>query len=124
MLLRILADAAVVLHLAFILFAVLGGLLVIRRPCLVWAHLPAVVWAGAVACKGWICPLTYLENHYRIKAGEAGYTGGFIEHYLIPVIYPDALTRDLQMLLGTAVILLNSGIYLFAVLKWRKAKAK
>ena len=119
---RILADAAVVLHLAFILFAVLGGFLVIRWPRSAWMHVPAALWAAAVEFAGWICPLTHLENHFRLKAGMAGYPGGFIEHYLIPVIYPEALTRGLQIALGIGVLSLNVVIYLWAIIHARRSK--
>jgi hypothetical protein len=104
-------------HLAFVLFVVCGGLLVLRRPGLAWLHLPAVAWAAFVEFSGWICPLTPLEVALRRGAGEAGYGGDFIEHYLVALIYPAGLTRDLQMLIGAAVLLLNVGIY---IALWRR----
>jgi len=109
---RALADAVLVLHLAFILFAVLGGLLVLRHPRLAWLHLPAVAWGVLIEFAGWICPLTPLENRLRIQGGEAGFSGGFINHYLVPLIYPDGLTRELQWLLGGLVLAINAAIYL------------
>lgn len=107
----VLADLVVLLHLAFILFVMLGGLLVLRWRRLMWLHLPVVVWGAAIEFIGWICPLTPLENRLRAAAGEAGYSGGFIEHYLIPLIYPAGLTRELQWLLGALVLLVNAAVY-------------
>ncbi|HLF96250.1 MAG TPA: DUF2784 domain-containing protein [Methylococcaceae bacterium] len=120
MLYRLLADLTVVLHFAFILFVLAGGLAVLRHPRLVWLHLPAVVWGAAIEFTGWICPLTPLEQALRIKAGDAGYGGGFIEHYLIPLLYPGALTPEIQIVLGVAVICVNGAVYL-VVWKGRRA---
>lgn len=106
-----LADAVLVLHLAFILFVVLGGFLLRRFPRLVWLHLPAVIWGAAIEFAGWICPLTPVENHLRRLAGQAGYEGGFIAHYLLPVIYPDGLTRETQWVLGAGVVAINLVAY-------------
>lgn len=107
----VLADLVVLLHLAFILFVMLGGLLVLRRRRLMWLHLPVVAWGAAIEFVGWVCPLTPLENRLRAAAGEAGYSGGFVEHYLIPLIYPEGLTRELQWLLGALVLLVNALVY-------------
>jgi hypothetical protein len=109
---RFLADAVLVLHLAFIAFVVLGGFLVLRFPALAWIHLPAVVWAAATEFLGIFCPLTPLENRLRALGGDAGYGGGFIEHYLTAWIYPAGLTREIQWLLGFVVIAINLAIYL------------
>ena len=109
---RVLADAVLVLHLAFIAFALLGGLGVLRWPRLAWLHLPAALWAAGISFVGWICPLTPLENRLRRTGGEAGYEGGFIDHYIAPVIYPEGLTRGIQVALGAVVIALNLAIYL------------
>ncbi len=98
-------------HAAFILFAVCGGLLVLRWPRTAWLHLPAVLWAAFIEFSGRICPLTPLENHYRELAGESGYSGGFIEHYVLPVIYPAGLTRDIQLWLGLGVLVVNIVAY-------------
>lgn len=108
---RLLADAVLVLHGLFILFAVFGGLLVWRWPRLAWLHLPAAAWAGWVVSAGWICPLTPIENALRRSAGEAGYSGGFIEHYLLGLIYPEGLTRPMQIALGLGVLLFNAVVY-------------
>jgi Protein of Unknown function (DUF2784) len=107
----LLADLTVLLHAAFIIFAVFGGLLAVRWPRIVWLHLPAVLWAAFVEFSGRICPLTPLENRYRELAGESGYSGGFIEHYVLPVIYPAGLTRDIQLWLGLGVLVVNVVAY-------------
>ena len=107
----LLADLTVLVHAAFILFAVCGGLLVLRWPRIAWLHLPAVLWAAFIDFSGRICPLTPLENHYRELAGESGYSGGFIEHYVLPVIYPAGLTRDIQLWLGLGVLVVNIVAY-------------
>lgn len=108
---RILADAVLALHFAFIAFALLGGLLVVRWPQLAWVHLPAAAWAAGIAFFGGICPLTPLENRLRAAGGESGYTGGFIEHYLEALIYPDWLTREIQVALGAVVLAVNVFAY-------------
>jgi Protein of Unknown function (DUF2784) len=108
---RLLADAVVALHLAFILFVVGGGLLVARWRRLAWLHLPALAWGVLVEWAGWICPLTPLENALRARAGLAGYAGGFVEEYLIPVVYPPHLTRVIQVSLGVAAVALNVVVY-------------
>ena len=107
----LLADLTVLVHAAFILFAVCGGLLVLRWPRTAWLHVPAVLWAAFIEFSGRICPLTPLENHYRELAGESGYTGGFIEHYILPVIYPAGLTRNIQLGLGLGVLVVNIVAY-------------
>lgn len=114
---HLLADAVLLLHLAFILFVVFGALLVWRFPRLVWLHLPAAAWGALVEISGHDCPLTPLENRLRLMSGEAGYRGGFIEHYLMPAIYPQDLTRELQLLLGIAVIVINVAAY--ALIRYR-----
>jgi len=111
MLYRLLADAVLLFHLAFILFVVLGAFLVWRFPRLIWLHLPAVAWAALIEIIGFVCPLTPLENHLRRLSGETGYQGGFIEHYLLPIIYPHGLTHGVQIGLGIAVIAINVVAY-------------
>lgn len=108
---RLLADLVLALHLAFVVFVVLGGFLVHRWPHLAWLHLPALAWGVLIELAGWICPLTPLENSLRRGAGEAGYEGGFIEHYLLAVLYPDGLTRQVQLLLAAALLSLNMAVY-------------
>ena len=108
------ADTLVLVHFAFILFAAGGGLLVLRWPGMARVHLPCAAWGAAAALWGWICPLTPLEQHLRTLAGETGYTGGFIDHYVMPLVYPPGLTRGMQVLLGAALLAANLGIYLWA----------
>lgn len=115
---RIAADALVLLHLVFILFVLLGGLLLLRWPRLLCLHLPAVAWGIVVECLHLGCPLTPWENHLRRMAGQAGYEDGFIEHYLIPLIYPAGLTPQIQLWLGSIVLLVNLSVY--ACLIWRR----
>ena len=109
----LLADAVLLFHLAFILFVVLGALLVWRFPRLAWLHLPAVIWGALIEITGHVCPLTPLENHLLRLAGEAGYRGGFVEHYLTPIIYPGELTHTVQVVLGVGVIVINVAAYAF-----------
>ena len=105
------ANIVITLHFAFILFAVLGGFLVWRWRKLAWLHIPTLCWAVAIEFWGWTCPLTILENWLREQGGRAGYETGFIEHYLLPLIYPAALTREVQFILGVLVLVINIGIY-------------
>ena len=107
----LLATLVVTLHLTFVVFVVLGGLLVLRWPWLAYAHLPAALWGAWIEFAGWVCPLTPLEQSLRLKAGEQGYSGSFIEHYVLPLLYPSALTRTIQVALGAVVIAVNLGIY-------------
>ena len=111
------ADAVVVLHFAFVLFVAFGGLLILRWPRFAWLHIPAAAWGVAIEFGGWICPLTPLENHLREQAGERLYSGDFIGRYLMPVVYPEGLTRGAQLLLGLAALLLNLGVYAFVMRK-------
>jgi hypothetical protein len=108
---RILADLLVVVHFGFVLFVVLGGLLVLRWPRLLWVHLAAVAWGAAVELAGWICPLTPWENRLRLLGGEAAYRGDFLARYVLAALYPQGLTRGIQVGLGVAVIAVNLAIY-------------
>ncbi|SMF39198.1 Protein of Unknown function, partial [Pseudomonas sp. URMO17WK12:I5] len=120
MLYRIAADALVLLHLAFILLVLFGGLLVLRwRPAL-FLHLPALAWGLAVEGLHLGCPLTDWENRLRLAAGDAGYHGGFVDHYIWPLIYPAGLTPQIQLLLGGGVLLLNLAIYGYVIRHWRR----
>ena len=120
MLYRIAADFILLFHLAFTLFAVLGGLLVLRRPALLWLHLGAVFWGVVIELADWICPLTPLENFLRERGGEEGYAGGFIEHYVVRLLYPENLTIELRYLLGGGLIAVNLIIYGFVFLVRRR----
>jgi hypothetical protein len=104
---RLLADVLVGIHFLFVVFVVAGGFLTWRRPRVAWIHVPVALWGALIEFAGWICPLTPLENSLRRAAGQAGYTGGFVEHYVIPVVYPGILTREIQVALGVAVIAIN-----------------
>jgi hypothetical protein len=117
---RALADLVLVVHLAFVLFVVLGGLLVLRWPRLAWLHIPAAIWGVLIEYTGWICPLTPLENSFRTRGGEAGYSGGFIQHYIQPLLYPAGLTRTTQVVLGSVALILNLTVY--AVMIARKTR--
>jgi hypothetical protein len=107
----VLADLVVVVHLLFVVFAVLGGFLVLKWRRVAWFHLPAALWAALIEFAGWYCPLTPLENRLRQLAGGTGYEGGFIEHYLIPLLYPPGLSRGLQIVLGGLVLTVNIAVY-------------
>jgi len=120
---RILADLVVIAHLGFILFGLLGGLLSLRRSWWLLLHLPAVAWICVLEFKRLICPLTPLENSLRQRAGQAGYDGGFVEHYLIPLIYPAGLNADIQLLLGSAALALNVLIYAWVYKRSRQRTA-
>lgn len=115
MIFRLLADLVVVVHLAFVVFAVVGGLLVLRWRRVMWLHLPAAAWAALIEFAGWICPLTPLENHLRARGGGEGYESGFVEQYIVPVLYPAGLTRWTQVAIGIGVVVLNVGIYALIV---------
>lgn len=117
---RAAADAVLVLHLAFIAFALAGAALTVRWPWIPLVHLPAAGWGIFVELSGRICPLTYLENHLRIEAGQSGYTDSFIEHYLLDIIYPAGLGPDLQWLLAAVVAATNAAIYAWLLHRWRR----
>jgi uncharacterized protein DUF2784 len=117
MLYRLLADLVVGLHFVFVLFVVLGGLLALRWPRAAWFHLPAAIWGAGIEFVQGICPLTPLENHLRRLGGEAGYSGGFVEYYLLPVLYPAGLNQNVQLGIGVFVLLLNLTVY---AVVWRR----
>lgn len=118
MLSRIAADSVLLLHFSFILFVLLGALLQLRWPRTIWAHLATVAWGIYIEASGGICPLTWLENDFRRQAGQTGYADSFVEHYLLPLIYPAGLTRELQWLFAALVLLLNLALY--GWLFWRR----
>ena len=115
MLYSFLADLTVILHLAFIVFVVAGGLLVFRWPRLAWLHVPAFLWGGAISLLGWICPLTHLENDLRAKGLGSGYETSFVEEYVMPIIYPEQLFGSFPragfIMIGIGVLLLNTAVY-------------
>jgi hypothetical protein len=110
---HLLADLVVVIHLLFVLFVLFGGLLVLCWRFITWIHIPAVFWAALIEFSGWICPLTPLENRLRIRGGSTGYDTGFVEHYIIPLLYPSQLTRKVQIYLGVLILVMNIVIYLW-----------
>ncbi len=121
---RLLADAVVAVHAAFIVFAIFGGLLAWRRAAWAWLHLPAVAWVAYLEFSGALCPLTPLENALRARAGEAGYAGGFIDHYVVPIVYPEGLTPRIQVALGVAFVALNALVYWRVVRRRRRPAAR
>lgn len=118
----LLADAVVVLHLAFIAFIVAGGFLALRWPRAAWLHLPVAAWGVVVHWMGWICPLTPLENWLRARAGEARYQSGFVEHYIIPVLYPAGYGPRLAFVLGAIVLGANAVIYALVLSRARRPR--
>ena len=105
------ADLVVLVHVAFVLFVVAGGLLVLRWPKVAWVHLPAAAWGAIVEITGWICPLTPLENWLRERTGADVYAGDFVARYILPALYPEGLTRGSQLLMGAIVLLVNAAVY-------------
>ena len=115
---RLSADAIVLVHVAFVVFVLLGGLLVLRRPRLAWLHVPAAVWGVLVEYSDSICPLTPVENYLRERGGASAYQGDFIEQYILPLLYPARLARGMQMLLGSAALVCNAFVY------WRVVRSR
>ncbi len=120
---RLAADTIVAIHFAFIVFVVTGGLLALWHRGIVVLHLPALAWGAWTEFTGAICPLTPLENTFRQAAGEAGYPGGFIEHYLVPFIYPEVLASRTQTAFGVLVIAINAGVYVLVWRQWRRRRS-
>ena len=120
---RVLADAAIAVHALFVVFVVLGGALALRWPRVAFVHLPAAAWGAWVEFTGTICPLTPFENQWRRAAGEAGYQGGFVEHYVVPVLYPEGVTSRTQVVLGLVVVAVNLAVYGLAWRRWRRNRA-
>ena len=117
-----LSNLVLIVHLAFVLFVVLGGILVLKWRSLAWVHAPAFLWAALIEFAGWVCPLTPLENWLRVKGGAQPYRITFIEHYLLPLLYPATLTRNLQIFLGLLVLSINLGFYSWMF--WQSAQKK
>jgi len=120
MLYSIAADLLVLVHLTFIVFVIAGGFSVLKWRWMLWLHLPAAAWGALIEIRGWVCPLTPWENGLRQLAGSRGYAGGFVEHYIVPLIYPQDLTRDMQTLMGIIVIVINLCIYGFIIYRYFK----
>lgn len=120
----LLADAVVVVHFLFVVFVVVGGLLALRWPRAAWVHLPAAAWGAAIEIWGWICPLTPLEKRLRVLAGEAAYEGGFIQTYLLSALYPEGLTREVQLALAAGVFIVNFVVYGIVVWHWRRRSGR
>jgi hypothetical protein len=116
----VLANTVLVLHFLFVVFVVLGGLLALRWPRVAWVHVPAALWGVAIEFGGWICPLTPFENQLRARAGQSTYEGDFVARYLMPVIYPDGLTREVQVVLGCMALALNLLVYAIVLRRWRR----
>jgi len=119
---KFLADFVVVLHLLFIVFVISGGLLAVKWPKTAYLHIPAVLWGAYIEFTGGFCPLTPLEIKWRIAAGQEAYEGGFIAHYLLPIIYPAGLTRDMQFILGVTLLFINGLAYSWLLVKWMRRK--
>lgn len=116
------AEFVVLVHCAFVAFVVLGAVLVTRWPRVAWLHLPAVLWGALSEFLGVICPLTPLEQFLWQRAGLAGYSGGFVEHYVVALLYPAGLTRSIRVVLGTGVIVLNATLYGWLALRRRTSR--
>ena len=119
MIYRLLADFVLIVHAAFVAFVLLGALLLLRWPRVAWVHVPVVLWAAGIEFLGGICPLTPLENHWRRLAGEEGYPGDFVEHYIVSLLYPDGLTRTVQVVLGLFALAVNVAIYTVVLIRRR-----
>lgn len=116
-----LADAVVLIHFGFVLFVVFGGVLVLWRPWIAWLHLPAAAWGAWIEFAGWICPLTPFENWLRGLSGDQMYESSFVDRYIVSILYPPALTRDVQWALGALVLAINATVYL---LVWRQQRRR
>ena len=117
-----LADLVLLAHAAFVAFVVFGGLVVLRWPRWVWIHAPAALWGVLVEYAGLVCPLTPLEIFLRRRGGEPGYTRDFVDHYLTALLYPESLTRDTQIALGTLALGVNAIVYGWIVMRRRRAR--
>lgn len=124
MIYKLLADLVFMVHFTFVLFVVMGGAAVWRVPRLAWLHVPAVAWGALIEFAGWVCPLTPWEQSLRRLAGERGYSGGFVEHYMLPLLYPEGLTRDVQIVLGVLVVVINAAAYVLIFRRRRNAGSR
>jgi uncharacterized membrane protein YhhN len=124
MLYGVLADLVLLIHLSFVLFVVGGGLLVLKWPRVGWLHMPAAAWGAVIELTGWICPLTPLENRFLMQSGKSAYEGDFIGHYVLSILYPTALTRQIQITLGLIVVLINVGAYGWLLIRTRRIQSR
>ena len=122
MIFRWLATLVVVGHALFVAFVLFGGFLVLRWPRVAWVHIPCAVWGVLIEYENWICPLTPLEDSLRRLAAEGGYSGGFLQHYVLKLLYPNGLTRNVQIVLGTIVLVLTCAVYAVAIRRWRRTR--
>ena len=122
MLFRIMADFLVVVHAGFVVFVVLGGFLALKWPRAAWFHVPGCLWGALIEFQGWICPLTPLEKWLRTEAGQAGYSGGFIQHYLVPLLYPAGLTEGMATFLGLFVVVVNVAVYACVIYAYKQRR--
>jgi asparagine N-glycosylation enzyme membrane subunit Stt3 len=117
---KILADTVLLIHFAFVFFAVFGGISVLYKRSLAWFHIPVVLWSSVINLGGWICPLTPLENYFRSQAGRAGYEGGFVQHYIESLVYPGGMPRNFELIAGISILAWNGLVYLFVLLYWKQ----
>jgi asparagine N-glycosylation enzyme membrane subunit Stt3 len=117
---KILADTVLLIHFAFVAFAVFGGISVLYKRSLAWFHIPVVLWSSVINLGGWICPLTPLENYFRSQAGRAGYEGGFVQHYIESLVYPGGMPRNFELIAGISILAWNGLVYLFVLLYWKR----
>ncbi len=122
MLSRVCADIVLLTHFAFVIFAVLGGFLVLWKSRAAWVHIPVVLWSSVVNLASWVCPLTPLENWFYARAGQSGYRGGFIEHYIEPLVYPAGMQRDMELIAGISVLAWNTVVYAIVLVRWRRQR--
>ncbi|MBU4261414.1 MAG: DUF2784 domain-containing protein [Proteobacteria bacterium] len=121
---RLAADLLVIIHLLFIIFVITGGFLVLKWPRMKYLHIPAAMWGALIEFQGWICPLTPLEQHLRRSGGQFAYSGGFVEHYVEPIVYPAGLTREMQILFGIAVVAINLLAYGWLLIGLKRDKKR
>jgi hypothetical protein len=120
MLFNVCADIVLLTHFAFVIFAVLGGFIVLWKNRAAWIHVPVVLWSSLVNLASWVCPLTPLENWFLSKAGQSGYRGGFVQHYIDPLVYPAGMPRDMELIAGISVLAWNAAIYAIVLIRRRK----
>ncbi|HSB30995.1 MAG TPA: DUF2784 domain-containing protein [Candidatus Sulfobium mesophilum] len=120
MLFKVCADIVLLTHFAFVIFAVLGGFIVLWKNRAAWIHVPVVLWSSVVNLASWVCPLTPLENWFLAKAGQSGYRGGFVQHYIDPLVYPAGMPRDMELIAGISVLVWNAAVYAVVLIRRRK----